>query len=45
MARHPLAADSYDRTRPVFAWPDQARYKGKGDSNKAENWEKAPRVQ
>lgn len=43
MARHPLPAGSYDRTRPVYAWPDQARYKRTGDPARAGNWEKAPR--
>ena len=43
MARHPLDPSSYDRTRPVYAYPDVAKYKGTGDSNRAENWEKAPR--
>ena len=40
---HPLAPSQYDRSRPVFAYPDVARYKGKGDPMQAANWEKAPR--
>ena len=40
--RHPLAADYYDTSRPVFAYPAQARYRGKGDAKDAENWTSAP---
>jgi feruloyl esterase len=40
---HPLDPSRYDRSRPVYAYPDVARYKGRGDPNRAENWEKAPR--
>ena len=43
LPRYPLPADSYDRTRPVFAYPDIAKWNGKGDPSKAENWSKAPR--
>ena len=43
MARHPLPPDAFDRTRPVFAYPDVARYSGKGDANQATTWGKAPR--
>ena len=41
---YPLAAGSFDRTRPVFPFPDAARYSGKGDPAKAENWVKAARA-
>lgn len=40
---HPLAAAQYDQSRTVYAYPDVARYKGKGDPNKAESWQRAPR--
>ncbi len=43
LPRYPLPEDSYDRTRPVFAYPDVAQWKGKGDPARAENWVKAPR--
>ena len=36
--RHPLTPEEYDRARPVFAWPDVARYSGKGDPAKPESW-------
>jgi hypothetical protein len=29
-------------TRPVYPYPLRARYKGRGDPNKAENFEHAP---
>jgi feruloyl esterase len=35
--RHPLAADSYDRARPVYAWPGVARYKA-GDPALPSSW-------
>ncbi|MDX2223798.1 MAG: DUF6351 family protein [Rhodospirillaceae bacterium] len=41
--RFPLAPDSYDRTRPVYAYPDTAVWTGQGDIAKAENWAIAPR--
>ena len=44
LPRYPLTEDSYDRTRPVFAYPDVAMWSGKGDPNKAANWVKAPRA-
>ncbi len=43
MARHPLDPASFDRTRPVYAYPDVARYPGKGDPAQAESWTKAAR--
>ena len=43
MARHPLPAGSFDRTRPLFPYPDVARWSGRGDSNQAATWIKAPR--
>lgn len=36
--RHPLKPEEYDRARPVFTWPTAARYSGKGDPAKPENW-------
>lgn len=41
---YPLAKDAYDRTRPVYPYPDVAKYSGKGDPNLAANWVKAPRA-
>jgi feruloyl esterase len=41
--RYPLPAGSFDRTRPVYPWPDTAAYSGHGDPALAENWTKAPR--
>jgi len=38
--RFPLNAASYDRSRPVFAYPGVARYAGKGDANLATSWTK-----
>jgi hypothetical protein len=38
MARHPLDPSEYDRSRPVFAYPDTAFYSGKGDPTKPESW-------
>lgn len=43
MARHPLPAGSFDRARPVYAYPDVARWSGKGDVNSPASWKKAPR--
>jgi feruloyl esterase len=40
---YPLEAGSYDRTRPVYPYPDVAKYSGKGDPTVASSWEKAPR--
>jgi feruloyl esterase len=39
--RHPLGRGEYDRTRPVFAYPDVARCSGMGDSTKNDDWVKA----
>jgi hypothetical protein len=41
--RYPLPAGSYDRTRPVYAYPDVAAYSGKGDPKDGVNWTKAAR--
>jgi hypothetical protein len=41
--RYPLPAGSYDRTRPLYAYPDVANYSGHGDPNLASSWIKAPR--
>jgi feruloyl esterase len=43
MARHPLPPDSFDRTRPLFPYPDVARWSGKGDPDDAANWVKTAR--
>jgi feruloyl esterase len=40
---YPLADGSYDRTRPVYPYPDVAKYSGTGDPKDAASWEKAPR--
>lgn len=40
--RYPLPAGSYDRTRPVYPFPDYAVYSGKGDPNDAGSWTRAP---
>ena len=40
---YPLPAGSFDRTRPVYPYPDVARYSGKGDPTQAASWVKAPR--
>jgi len=37
---HPLDASQYDQSRPVFPYPSVARYKGRGDPNAAESWER-----
>jgi feruloyl esterase len=44
LPRFPVSADSYDRTRPVFAYPDVATWNGKGDPANAENWSKVKRA-
>jgi hypothetical protein len=41
--RYPLPAGSYDKTRPIYAYPDVAAYSGKGDPNDAASWTKAAR--
>ncbi len=40
---YPLPAGSFDRTRPVYPYPDVAHYSGKGDPTQAANWFIAPR--
>ena len=40
---YPLPAGSFDRTRPVYPYPDVAHYSGKGDPTQAANWVMAPR--
>ncbi len=42
--RFPLSSTVYDQTRPVYAYPDVARWSGKGDPNQASSWVKAPRT-
>jgi hypothetical protein len=39
MPRHPLESTSYDRSRPVYAYPYIAHYKGTGAPEKSSNWE------
>ena len=41
--RHPLARDYYDTARPVYAWPQVARYRGRGDPADAASWEPSSR--
>ena len=41
--RFPLDPALYDRSRPVFAYPDIAKWSGKGDPNEASSWNKSPR--
>jgi len=41
---YPLAPGTYDRSRPVYAYPDVAHYSGTGDPKLASNWVKAKRV-
>ncbi len=41
--RFPLEPGSYDRARPIYPWPDAARYAGKGDPDDPASWHKAPR--
>jgi feruloyl esterase len=41
LGRHPLSSDSYDRVRPVFAYPAWTRYSGKGDPADPKSWVKA----
>ena len=42
--RFPLDPASFDRARPVYPWPDVARYAGKGDPADPKSWQKAPRT-
>ena len=42
-ARFPMPPGSFDRARPVFAYPDVARYSGRGDPALPESWAKARR--
>ena len=41
--RYPLPPADYDRTRPVYPFPDSAMYSGRGDPKDASSWVKAPR--
>lgn len=41
--RFPLAAEEFDRVRPVYAYPQTARYVGKGDPAAATSWRRAKR--
>jgi hypothetical protein len=43
LPRHPLPEEAIERSRPIYAYPDLARWTGKGDPMKAENWVKASR--
>jgi hypothetical protein len=38
--RHPMNPSEYDQARPVYAYPNVARYKGRGDPNASSSWEK-----
>jgi feruloyl esterase len=40
--RFPLAESDYDRARPLYPWPDSARYRGRGDPADPRNWQRAP---
>ncbi len=42
--RYPLPAGSFDRTRPVYAYPGVAYWPGVGDPTKGENWIKSPHI-
>jgi feruloyl esterase len=42
---YPLEPGTYDRTRPVYPYPDVAKYSGQGDPKDAANWEKAARAE
>ena len=42
--RFPVDSALYDRTRPVYAFPDVAKWSGKGDPDTASSWIKAPRT-
>ena len=39
-ARHPLDPDEYDQKRPVYPYPAVARFKGVGDPNDPDAWQK-----
>jgi feruloyl esterase len=41
--RYPMDPSEYDQTRPVYAFPDVARYRGSGDPNATDSWEVVPR--
>jgi feruloyl esterase len=41
--RYPLDPHTYDRTRPVYSYPDTAVWSGKGSMTDASTWTKAPR--
>jgi feruloyl esterase len=41
--RFPLAPAEYDRARPVFAWPNVARFTGRGDPAQPEGWRRVRR--
>ncbi len=43
LGRHPLPPGSYDRLRPVFAYPAWTRYAGKGDPADPKSWVKVTR--
>jgi len=40
---HPLNPSLYDRSRPVYAYPDVARWSGRGNAAEASAWQKARR--
>jgi hypothetical protein len=41
--RFPIDPAAYDRTRPVYPYPDTAVWSGEGDITKADFWKMAPR--
>jgi feruloyl esterase len=42
--RYPLEPGTFDRTRPVYAYPDTATWSGKGTVTDAKTWKKAARA-
>ncbi|MBT6961502.1 MAG: tannase/feruloyl esterase family alpha/beta hydrolase, partial [Rhodospirillaceae bacterium] len=38
--RHPLDPNDYDQKRPVYPYPAVARFKGEGDPNDPDAWQK-----
>jgi hypothetical protein len=42
LPRHPLPTDSYERARPVYPYPDLARWSGKGSPDDPKTWVRQP---
>ena len=38
LGRHPIAAGTYDRARPVYPYPAWTKYRGKGDPADPKSW-------